>query len=197
MIQISTCNGSSRIYRKNGHCYTLGVRKGNPCGTNMQLYAEENNEIYAECDCAPDIDNALRPIAWWRAHDACYPLYSRGPCGYNEWFILDGGGRPTCAPRKCPRSDFAGGDSEFWFLYKGRCYKTGNYYPQFCKPGQEEYKAWFGPHAYKPSCFKDRPDSEPKIRHFLTPLGDLKCRAGYKRMQNGECKRTTKFDYDY
>lgn len=200
-------NESYRMYRKDGRCYEIRHNpEVSPCGRLMKYYPEEENQVYGDCDCLIDNGYVSRPLAYWKPHERCYLLYQRGPCRYSEWLILDRDGYPQCASRSCPQT-FGENEysQEFWFLYKGKCYKTGEYYSSICSSGQEDGKVYLvsdgpqGPH--EPKCLKGPPNLRGvNPRPLLSPVMDLRCKPGYKKMQNGKCKKIWNFDrndYDY
>lgn len=192
------CNIGERISRTDGRCYTLGTGVGCP-RTLMVFYAEDDNDLYGYCDCAIDNTVVARPLAYWRPHDRCYLLYTRGPCLYNEWLILDRNDIPHCAPRSCPLAeDESGLSQEFWLLYQGKCYKTGEYYVSLCSVDQSGYKVYFDLLTSKPECMLSPPRPlSISGKGILGPVGDLRCKPGYKKVQTGECKKIRKFESDY
>lgn len=187
-----------RRFRKDGNCYE--IRTQGACGQLMIFIDERANNIYGDCVCLPDDGKVSRPLVWWPPEDRCYHLYDKGPCNYYEWLVLNDSGDAQCAPRKCPQNvnKQSGIDNtEFWFLHEGKCYKTGEHYSKFCDgPDQDSWKVWFQPGSQQPTCSKVKP-IPGQTRTLLAPANDLPCRPGYKKMQNGDCKRIARFDFDY
>jgi len=54
-----------------------------------------NEERFEECAAK---DAMMMPYY----DSTCYLLTTRGPCMDGEWFVMDGGGDPTCKERECP-----------------------------------------------------------------------------------------------
>ncbi|CAL8111422.1 unnamed protein product [Orchesella dallaii] len=185
-----TCSSNERISRQDGLCYTIG-NNSNICGHLMRFYSEHETSLFGDCDCDFTDGFTARPIVYWKPTDRCYHLYQRGPCGYNEWLILDHRNRTRCSPRRCASQEDSEKTDEFWFLYQGKCYKTGQHYNHFCPyEDQEQWKVWFN-YTVSPLCLQHRPT--PFLRGLLGPLKDLPCVPGHKKMQNGDCKRIARF----
>ncbi|ODM97589.1 hypothetical protein Ocin01_09075, partial [Orchesella cincta] len=189
---------TERIYRQDGQCYTVGSTKA--CGRQMRFY--KDGDMFGDCDCDINNGHVVRPLVYWKPTDSCYLLYHRGPCAYSEWLVLDHNNRTRCAPRHCPRTELESEtDPEFWFLHQGKCFKTGQHYNHFCSGSRgennQEWKVWFNvtQSGFEPLCLEAMPS--PFGRSLLGPVGDLPCKPGHKKLQNGDCKRTARFGDGY
>ncbi|CAL8080896.1 unnamed protein product [Orchesella dallaii] len=201
----SKCSEGEFLYEADDNCYLKGdFTEGIPfpCNHNFQTYSERVDKPgYGECTCRRFKPPTTRPVVHWKENNQCYWLYDQGPCTEGQWLVFnnetnaDGSKALICTKRTCPETseeDSKAFFPKFIFVHKGKCLKTETKNPELC--GNDRNMVYFAVDKPEPVCLQRRPVI-PYVKGLASGVGSLSCKAGFKKLPNGDCKRTASFDF--
>ncbi|CAL8110334.1 unnamed protein product [Orchesella dallaii] len=201
----SKCLENEFIYESNNKCYPKGNDydftdgSSSPCNHDFQKYSERVDKPgYGECTCKLFKPPSTRPVVHWKENNQCYWLYEQGPCPEGQWLVFNNDTRTDssktviCTKRTCPENtdeDRKAFFPKFVFVHEGKCLKAETKNPEFC--GNEKNRIYFAVDKPEPVCLERRPFLI--MKDLASRVSFLACKAGFKKLPNGECKRTAAF----